>query len=138
MKAGADHVIPLAPDVLDMIESQRRWSVDTGFVFPGRGRKKPVSPPAYQDAMKRLGIRPDVLVPHGFRHTTSSFLNEREFVVEGKFVRFSADAIESQLAHATPGVRGRYKVSDHLPERRRMMAAWSLWCAELVADRHRT
>ena len=135
MKAGRDHVVPVARQVAEVIEAQRRWTESSGLVFPGRAGAKPISSPTLGNALQRLGIGPDVLVPHGVRHTASSALNERTFDVDGEPVKFGADAIEAQLAHATPGVRGRYMVADFLPERRRMMQAWADWLDELAGGR---
>ena len=45
------------------------------------------------------------------------FLNEQGW---------NRDAIERQLAHAErDGVRAAYNYAEHLPERKRMMQAWS-------------
>ncbi len=57
-------------------------------------------------------------VPHGFRATASSILNE-----EG----FNPDAIERQLAHQERnGVRAAYTHhARYMPERERMMQWWA-------------
>jgi len=53
----------------------------------------------------------------GFRSMASTLLNE---------LGWSSDAIERQLAHGErDGVRAVYNYAQYLPERRRMMQAWS-------------
>lgn len=53
---------------------------------------------------------------HGFRHMASTLLNE---------MGFNPDAIERQLGHKQPGVRGVYNKAQYLPERRKMMQVWA-------------
>src|ERR1700723_1347654 len=54
---------------------------------------------------------------HGFRSMASTLLNEQGW---------NRDAIERQLAHSERNsIRAAYNYAEHLPERRRMMQAWS-------------
>lgn len=63
------------------------------------------------------GYGPDDMTAHGFRSMASTLLNE---------LGWSSDAIERQLAHGErDGVRAAYNYAQYLPERRRMMQAWS-------------
>ena len=58
-----------------------------------------------------------VMTSHGFRHSSSTFLNE---------MRFSADAIELQLAHASADrIRATYNKAELMPERIKMMQHWA-------------
>lgn len=60
---------------------------------------------------------------HGFWSMASTLLNEQGW---------SRDAIERQLAHAErDAVRAAYNYAEHLPERRRMMQAWSDYLGDL-------
>ena len=130
MKAKREHVIPLARQCADRIDRMPRVG---DHVFPGVQRKgRPLSSGTISMAMGRLGIDPKTIVPHGWRHTASSLLNEREFLVDGASVRFRADAIEAQPAHAGKGVRAIYNRAEYMDERRRMMQAWADWCDEVV------
>lgn len=68
-------------------------------------------------ALRRLGYGRDDMTAHGFRSMASTLLNE---------LGWSSDAIERQLAHGErDGVRAVYNYAQYLPERRRMMQAWS-------------
>ena len=54
-----------------------------------------------------------MIVPHGFRHTASTILNEH---------RFDRDVIERQLAHKDKDkIRGTYNHAEYVPERTEMM-----------------
>jgi integrase len=68
-------------------------------------------------ALRRMGYEQGVLTVHGFRSTASTLLNEQGW---------NPDAIERQLAHSErDGVRAAYNYAEYLPERRKMMQAWS-------------
>ena len=67
-------------------------------------------------ALRRLGYDKDTMTGHGFRHMASTLLNE---------LGFRPDAIEQQLSHKEPGIRGIYNKAEHLAERKEMMQAWA-------------
>lgn len=67
-------------------------------------------------ALRRLGYDKETMTGHGFRHMATTLLNE---------LGFNPDAIERQMSHKEPGVRGVYNKAEHLPERYRMMQAWA-------------
>ena len=86
-------------------------------LFPGvRDPLRPMSENTVNAALRRLGYDKDTMTGHGFRHMASTLLNE---------MGYHRDAIERQLAHKEPGVRGVYNKAEHMPERRRMMQAWA-------------
>jgi len=117
MKLRRTHLVPLAPQVVDILRDLRPVSGAGPMVFPGsRGPDRPYSETTMRAALERLGYSHDVIVPHGFRGTASTLLNE---------MNFDDDWIEAQLAHLVPGVRGDYNHAVYLPDRRRMMQAWA-------------
>jgi integrase len=68
-------------------------------------------------ALRRMGYEQGVLTVHGLRSTASTLLNEQGW---------NPDAIERQLAHSErEGVRAAFNYAGYLPERRKMMQAWS-------------
>ena len=76
-------------------------------------------------ALRRLGYKNSEMTGHGFRTTASTLLNEQGW---------DRDAIERQLAHAEQNsVRAAYNRAEHLPERTRMMQAWSDYLDQLAA-----
>ncbi|EQD34113.1 phage integrase, partial [mine drainage metagenome] len=64
-----------------------------------------------------LGYDGDTMTAHGFRSTASTLLHEQGY---------ASDMIERQLAHKEGNaVKDAYNRAQHLPERCRMMQAWS-------------
>jgi len=89
------------------------------YVFPGaRSTARPMSDNAILSAMRSLGISKEEMSGHGFRAMARTILDE--------VLGFRPDYIEHQLAHAVRDPNGRaYNRTAHLPERRKMMQAWS-------------
>lgn len=138
MKAGKEHIVPLSTQALAIINERKALSDENSLdlrkeqlVFPGKYGTKPFRDMTLLTAMRKLGITNDVIVPHGWRRTASTALNERSFLFQGKTRRFSPDAIECQLAHSISGVRGVYNAADYLDERRDMLQAWADWLDDL-------
>jgi integrase len=72
-------------------------------------------------ALRRLGFTRDEVVPHGFRATARTLLDE--------VLGVRPDLIEHQLAHAVKDPNGRaYNRTAHLAERRKMMQKWADYC----------
>ncbi len=68
-------------------------------------------------ALRRKGYGRDEMCVHGFRSMASTLLNE---------MGFNSDWIERQLSHDhRDAVRAAYNHAQYLPERRKMMQAWS-------------
>lgn len=90
MKMKIEHIIPLSPQVLDILEIIKPVSRHRDFVFPcHRNPNKPSGPEVVNNALKRLGFK-GRLVSHGMRALASTTLNEKGF---------DADIIEAALAH---------------------------------------
>jgi integrase len=110
-------VVPLSTQAATLIRDLHPLTGHTHYLFPGaRDLKRPMSENTINAALARIGYAGDTMTGHGFRHTASTLLNE---------MGFNKDAIERQLAHVEPGVRGVYNHAQHLPERRKMMQAWA-------------
>ena len=101
-----------------MIEQIRKISGKAELLFPGeRSIDRPISDVTLIKALMIMGYTGDKkIVPHGFRATASTILNE-----EG----FRPDVIERQLAHIEQNkVRAAYNRSEYLDERKKMMQWW--------------
>jgi integrase len=94
------------------------------FAFPSvRSRYRAMSENAVTGALRRMGYTGQDMTGHGFRSMASTLLNEQGW---------NRDAIERQLAHGErDAVRAAYNYAEHLPERRRMMQAWSDYLEKL-------
>jgi integrase len=111
------HVVPLSAQALAILDELRPLTGHKRFLFPGaRDPKRPMSDNTVNAALRRLGYDKETMTGHGFRHMATTLLNE---------LGFNPDAIERQMSHKEPGVRGVYNKAEHLPERRRMMQAWA-------------
>jgi integrase len=71
------------------------------------------------DALRRMGYGPDVMMAHGFRAMAATTLSEQGW---------ASEVIERQLAHVDNNqVRAAYQRSELLEERRKMAQAWADW-----------
>jgi integrase len=111
------HLVPLSRQAVAILKELQPLTGKHRYLFPGiRDRRLPMSENTINASLRRLGYDKDTMTGHGFRHMASTLLNE---------MGFRGDAIERQLGHKEPGVRGIYNKAEHLPERRRMMQAWA-------------
>ncbi|MGJ4804434.1 tyrosine-type recombinase/integrase [Luteimonas sp. SDU82] len=117
------HLVPLSRQAIEILRELQPLTGRRKHLFPGlRDPQRPMSENTINAALRRLGYDKDTMTGHGFRHMASTLLNE---------MGFHRDAIERQLAHKEPGVRGVYNKAEHLPERRNMMQAWADYLDQL-------
>lgn len=124
MKMGNEHLVPLSDQAVEVIEEIRAISGRYELLFPSeRQRSGEMSDNTMRRAIFKLGYDgtqegKSKAVPHGFRATASSILNESGF---------NPDAIERQLAHQERnGVRAAYTHhARYIDERREMMQWWA-------------
>lgn len=120
MKSKREHIVPLAPQALDILNVMKAISAKRTYIFPSRNDPKlPMNSQTANAALKRIGYG-GKLVAHGLRSIASTALNEHGF---------NADVIESALAHSDKNeVRRAYNRSTYLVQRIDLM----LWWAALV------
>lgn len=118
MKAGRDHIVPLASQALAVLVELEQLTGDGVYLFPGqRSASRPLSENTINAALRRLGYEQEVMTGHGFRAIASTHLHEQGW---------TPDAIERQLAHVERSrVRAAYHRGEHLAERVKMMQAWA-------------
>lgn len=116
MKAKREHIVPLSPQALGIIEIMKPISEHREYVFPSRNDpKRPMNSQTANAALKRIGYG-GKLVAHGLRSIASTALNEHGF---------NADVIESALAHCDKNeVRRAYNRSTYLEKRIALMNWW--------------
>jgi len=119
MKAKREHIVPLSPQALDLLEVMKPVSAFREHLFPSRNDpKRPMNSQTANAALKRIGYG-GKLVAHGLRSIASTALNEADF---------SPDAIEAALAHTDKNeVRKAYNRSIYLKQRKELMAWWGLF-----------
>ena len=134
MKMKTEHLVPLSLQSVAVIAQLQPITGQYDLVFPSeRNRQEPMSDNTMRRAVFKMGYDGNTLgrskaVPHGFRATASSILNE---------TGFNPDAIERQLAHMErSGVRAAYTHhARYLGERREMMQWWGNYLDQLREGR---
>jgi len=118
MKMKTKHIVPLSSQAVAILRALQPLTGKGHYVFPGaRSRERCMSENTVNGALRRLGWSGSEMTGHGFRSMASTLLNEQGW---------NRDAIERQLAHTERNsIRAAYNYAEHLPERRRMMQAWS-------------
>lgn len=132
MKMNTEHIVPLSRQAIEALEQLKPITGKYDFVFPSeRKRDEVMSDNTMRRAIFKLGYdgyQPgkSKAVPHGFRATACSILNE---------TGFNSDAIERQLAHQERNnVRAAYTHhARYLDERRKMMQWWADYLDEMRA-----
>lgn len=117
MKMKREHIVPLTPQVLQILESVKVLSGLSKYVFPAQSKlSSHANRETVNNALRRLGYK-DKLTGHGLRSLASTTLNEQGF---------DSDIIESGLAHTERNqVRKAYNHSKYLERRKVMMLWWS-------------
>jgi integrase len=118
MKMKRDHVVPLSNQTIDLLNEIDPWTSQSQFIFPGTSeRSRPISDATFAAALNRLGYDSSIHVPHGFRTTASTLLNEDDW---------NRDWIERRLAHVERNaIRRAYNAAEYLDGRIQMMQAYS-------------
>jgi len=118
-KTKTQHIVPLAPQVMEILHELHPLTGQTEWVFPGMKEKaRSVGVAAIHGGLRRLGISDEELTPHGFRAIARTLLDE---VLGERY-----ELIEQQLGHKVRDPNGRaYNRTVHLPERKRMMTRWA-------------
>jgi len=120
MKTKREHVVPLSPQALEILNIMMPISSNRIHLFPSRNDpKKPMNSQTANAALKRIGYG-GRLVAHGLRSIASTALNEQGF---------NADIVEAALAHIDKNeVRRAYNRSTYIEARREMMNWWGIFC----------
>ncbi|AJC66025.1 integrase domain-containing protein [Dickeya zeae] len=116
MKMRREHVIPLPPQALAILDAMKPISGHREYLFPSaKDPKQPMNSQTANAALRRMGYK-GVLVSHGLRAIFSTAANE---------AGFPPDVIEAALAHVdTNEVRRAYNRSQYLEQRKEMMVWW--------------
>ncbi|MFT9016458.1 MAG: integrase arm-type DNA-binding domain-containing protein [Acetobacter sp.] len=123
MKMGRDHIVPLTPQAVEVVQALRPFSERWPHLFPNARRPKAaMCENALGYLLNRAGYH-GRHVPHGFRSTFSSVMNERNPQDHA--------VIELMLAHVSKDkVAGAYNRALHIQRRRDMAQLW----AALILD----
>jgi integrase len=117
MKMRTPHIVPLAKQVIELLEMLRILSGDSEWLFPGdRNSTKPISNNTILKALERMGYK-GKMTGHGFRGLASTLLHEQGYAHEH---------IELQLAHVPRNaVSAAYNHALYLQPRAKMVQDWA-------------
>lgn len=118
MKMRDAHRVFLSRQVIALLEQLRILAGTSDYLLPNFSVKsKPIGHTTINNVIDRLEINGARFVPHGFRATASTILNE---------AGFRYDVIERQLAHKERNkVRATYNQAEYAHERREMLQWWA-------------
>ncbi|MBG6199960.1 integrase [Labrenzia sp. EL_13] len=121
MKRGKPHRVPLSPDAMDVLATQR--GLDPDYVFPSTqlgkdGKARPQSVMVFKALFMRMGY--EGFTTHGFRSTFRDWCSEQAMV--------QREVAEIALSHAVGNdVERAYARSDLFERRRSLMNAWAAY-----------
>jgi len=129
MKMKRPHVVPLARQVVKLLEEIGEVTGGGRYVFPSPfSASRCISDVGLLNAIRRLGYSRGTMTIHGFRSMASTLLNEQGY---------RPDVIEAQLSHGEKNaIRGAYNRAAYLPERRTMMQDYANYL-DLLRERAR-
>ncbi len=125
-----EHPVPLSGQAVEALRAVRWLTGRSRFVFPGaRSGLKPISENAIGYLYNREGYK-GRHVPHGWRSSFSTIMNEQAERDLGSDVRLLADRmiIDLMLAHTPKGMSAselRYNRAAYMPRRRELAQRWA-------------
>ncbi|WP_299984907.1 tyrosine-type recombinase/integrase [uncultured Ruegeria sp.] len=127
MKSKRKHIVPLADQTRELLSWLRPYTCKSEWIFPQRHNlKRAMSDGTLNAALRRMGYDSSEHVPHGFRTTASTILNENNW---------NPDWIEAQLAHVQSNkVRAAYNAAQYIDGRVEMMRWWADWLDNAEAE----
>ena len=127
-KTDTDHLVPLASQVVLILQELYELTGTGRYVFPGaRTASRPMSDAAINAALRRLGYDTRTeITGHGFRAMARTILHEE--------LHQKPEVIEHQLAHSVPDALGTaYNRTKFLKDRKAMMQLWADYLDKLKA-----
>lgn len=124
---GFDHVVPLARQTVELLKSLRLLTGKSPLAFPSSlSGIRPISDSTVSKLYIEAGYR-DRHVPHGWRSSFSTIMNERAMAAKNPGDRV---VIDIMLAHVQDGVEPIYNRAAYMPRRREIAQEW----ADLLLD----
>ncbi|MGB7407129.1 MAG: integrase arm-type DNA-binding domain-containing protein [Pontixanthobacter sp.] len=130
-QAGFDFPIPLSRQAVDVVKAALpfAWREDHIFPSPSRARR-PISENALNKAYRDNALFGGRHVPHGWRSSFSTIMNERAKELDRPGDR---EVIDLMLAHKPKGVEAVYNRAAYMKRRRILAQEWAdLLTADLM------
>jgi integrase len=119
-----EHIVPLVPAAMELLHTIRQHTGRIDYLFPSvRSTRMPMSENTIGYMYARNGYS-GRHVPHGWRATFSTIMNERAVMQKRPDDRAIIDAM---LAHKPKGMSGSemaYNRALHMPRRRELAQEW--------------
>jgi integrase len=121
--AAFEFIVPLAPQAVELIKLAIEFTgADMPLIFRSvRHPRKPISDSTISKAYREAGFS-GVHVPHGWRSTFSTIMNELAAVENRVGDRAIIDLM---LAHVPEGVEAAYNRAAYMPRRRELAQEWA-------------
>jgi integrase len=118
-----EFIVPLPPQAVEIVEAVRPLTGNARMIFGGvRDPRKPMSDSTLSALYRRLPAFAGQHVPHGWRSTFSTIMNEWA----DEHGRAGDRAIiDLMLAHKPQGVEGIYNRAAYMPRRRELATIWA-------------
>ncbi|WP_242148970.1 tyrosine-type recombinase/integrase [Sphingomonas sp. BAUL-RG-20F-R05-02] len=121
--AAFDHQVPLAPAAVEILRVARAFGHGGELIFPGTRSDLPFAEGAIGDLYDRAGYA-GRHVPHGWRATFSTIMNEALPAERGVIDRILGHALKSDDGRAAK-VEAAYNRSEQLDPRRIVLEKWA-------------
>jgi integrase len=118
-----DFIVPLAPQAVEVVKLAMELTKGGKYVFPNaRFANKPMSENAVSVMYRRLPRFASRHVPHGWRSTFSTIMNDRAQELERAGDRAIIDLM---LAHKPTGTEAAYNRASFMKRRRQLAEEWA-------------
>lgn len=131
-QSAFDFVIPLSRQAVETVKVAIKFAASRDYLFPSpRFSHRPISDNTLNVAYRRLPSFAGEHVPHGWRSTFSTIMNERAADLERAGDRA---VIDLMLAHKPQGTEAHYNRAAYMRQRRALAQEWAdLLCEGLPA-----
>lgn len=117
MKMRRPHIVPLAPQVIALLEELKKITGETRYLFPSAHNEKSMCGDALSKAFRGLNLK---IVPHGCRTAAGTWMRNN---------KYAPHLVEAQLSHVEKNkIAAAYLDEPHLmylEARDSMMRAWA-------------
>lgn len=118
-----EFVVPLSRQAVEVIRVAMAFSAPAPLIFRSiRHPRRPISDSTLSKAYRDAGFA-GVHVPHGWRSTFSTVMNELAAVEEARIG--DRAIIDLMLAHVPAGVEAAYNRAAYMPRRRQLAQEWA-------------
>jgi len=126
-----EFIVPLAGQAVATVRAAADFAANRKYLFPSvRHSHRPFTDNALNTNYRRVPGFGGRHVPHGWRASFSTIMNERAIELDRPGDRAIIDLM---LAHRPAGVEGRYNRAAYMPRRRELAQEWANLLLEGVA-----